>query len=266
VRALVGLVLWTCAAEAFTHAQIGSVIPNPELPQAGGGKHYVLSNAVANVFIFFKPDQEHSRSVLRQLAILEREFATNSVSWALIASDRFSAANVSAEVRAAGLGMPALVDTGDAFYGQLGVVLSPAIGITDRDHKLIAYEPFAKVNYGAVVRARIAHLLNLIPDEELDRVLHPVEPVDDREAQAARRWLKLAERFLAATNYDLAADNARKSIALNTNSAAAHLLLGKILAAKGNSAGALGEVERALALEPTNTAALKEKEALSRRE
>jgi tetratricopeptide (TPR) repeat protein len=258
------LLLSTFAARAFSHAQIGDVLDDAEMPTLDGGTNRLLStNAAVNVFIFFKPGQEYSRVTLKHLAACEQELAGKSVRWVAIVSDRFPAASAAADVKEAGLAMPVLIDKADALYGRLGVALTPVIGITGPDHRLLAYEPFAKVNYTNVLRARIRYLLKEISEQDLDRVLHPLELQDDTEAQAARRWLKLAERFFAATNYDKALENTRASLARDTNFVSAQVLLGRILAAQGKRDQALSAFDRALQLEPTNAAALSGRQAVS---
>ena len=60
--------LWP-TAWGFAHAEIGSLIEDREMPTLDGRKHPLLTDATVNVFIFFKPGQEHSRAVLQQMSI-----------------------------------------------------------------------------------------------------------------------------------------------------------------------------------------------------
>jgi tetratricopeptide (TPR) repeat protein len=256
-----GFGVWCFAsAQAFSHARIGDVITNVELATASGSKQPFLTNAAANVFLFFKPGQEHSRA-LKELATCQRELTGRSVYWVAIVSDRFRVAEAANDLKEAGLEIPLLIDVGDALYGRLGVSLTPVIGIADRSHRLVAYEPFTKVNYTNMLRARIRHLLKEISDEELDQVLHPSAPTDDTEGQVARRWLKLAERAFASTNYYKALENVRASLAHDTNLVPAYVLLGRILSVQGQPAEANKAFDQALRLEPTNAAAQAGKQA-----
>ena len=52
------------SAWAFARVPLGGAVENVELAALDGARTPVLSNATANVFVFVKPGQENSRSVL----------------------------------------------------------------------------------------------------------------------------------------------------------------------------------------------------------
>jgi tetratricopeptide (TPR) repeat protein len=255
------ILLWSFSASGFAHAQIGDEIDDIQLVSLSGGKVHLLGNATANVFIFFKPGQEHSNSTLKQMALCEKEFAGKSVRWVAIVSDRFPQEAVESEIKETGITMPVLIDSGDVLYGKLGVSLTPVIGLADKDHKLVAYLPFAKVNYSEVIGARIRRLLGEINDQELEQVLKPPEMVQGSDPELARRRLKLAEKLFQGGNYDKALASVNRSIEKDSSSPTAHALLGQILAAQGNKAEALKAFNAALKLDPTNATALQGKKA-----
>ena len=246
------------AARGFARADLGSVIEDVELPTIDGGQAHLLAAAAANVFIFFKPGQEHSEAAVRQIRELQKETSGKSVHWVALVSDRIPLA----EVRKAGFTMPVLVDRGDELYGRLGVTLAPCVGITDRDHRLVAYQPFTKVNYLAVIRARIRHLLKEIDDDALERVLHPPAVEDGGVTVAAHRRFKLAQRLFAARQYPKALENVTVSLQKDDRVAAAHALRGQILAALGEFAEARLAYDRALALDPADVATATARAAL----
>ena len=168
-------------------------------------------------------------------------------------------------VKEAGIAMPVLVDVGDALYGRLGVALQPVVGIADRNRKLVAYQPFAKINYIEVIRARIRHLLGEIDDRELARALHPPAATLSDDTAAARRRLTLAEKLLQSKSYDKALENVKAGIEKDPTLAAAHALQGDILAAKGNCPEALQAFDQALRLDPADARALEGKKACAGR-
>ncbi|NOY82031.1 MAG: tetratricopeptide repeat protein [Kiritimatiellaeota bacterium] len=253
--------LWPMAW-GFAHAQVGSVIENIEMPTLDGGKHHLLTDADVNVFVFFRPGQEHSRDALKQLAAIEKETAGKSVHWAAIVSDRVPKADAEAAVKESGIAMPVLIDVGDALNSKLGVVLLPVVGITGKNHKLVAYQFYTKLNYSEVVRARIRHLLKEIDDAELAKALNPPAAVPQGDsAAAARPRFMLAKRYYKAGKYSAALKSVKKSIKKDSTRAAAYVLLGQILAAQGNNSDAIKAFDQALALDPTNVAALEGKKA-----
>ena len=248
------VVFWSLSAMAFANVPIGAVVENVALPALVGGEQNLLSDTNVSVFIFIKPGLEHSNQALVQVAECEQELAGKPVHWCAIVSDRVPKAEVEAEVQASGIAMPVLIDQGDALYGKFGVVLHPVIGITDQERRLVAYQPFAKVNYKAIIRAQIRHALKEMTDEELAEVLNPPAAALGGEASVAHRYFRLAEKQFASTNYVQALSNIQKSLDQHPT-ADAYSLRGRILGAQGNRPEALAAFEAALKLDPADITA-----------
>ena len=207
-----GGLLWALSAMAFANVPLGAVIENVSLPALAGGEQTLLSDTNVSVFIFIKPGQEHSNQAMVQITACEREMSNQPVHWCAIISDRIPQVAAEAAVQAAGLTMPVLIDQGDILYGRFGVVLHPVVGITDQNRRLVAYQPFAKVNYQAFLRAQISHALKKISDEELAEVLNPAALPLGGETSVAHRFLRLAEKQFHSANYDQALVNTQKSL------------------------------------------------------
>jgi tetratricopeptide (TPR) repeat protein len=250
-----GGLLCAFTALAFAYLPVGAVVENVPLPSLAGGGQNLLSDTNVSVFIFHNPELEHSRQALRQIVEVEKEMAGKPVHWCVIVSDRVSKAEMEAEIQATGLRMPVLIDQGDVLYGKFGVVLHPAVGITDPNRRLVAYQAFAKVNYGNILRAQIRHALKEITDQELEEVLQPPAAAAGGEDSVARRYYKLAEKQFQATNLDQALTNLSRSLEKNPT-AAAYSLRGRILMNQGKRTEALESFEAALKLNPQDPAAL----------
>jgi tetratricopeptide (TPR) repeat protein len=245
---------------SFSNVRIGDTITNVDLPTLEGGRHPLLGNERANVFFFFRPDQEHSREVLTKIAHLERELGRKSVHWVAIVSDRYDRAEVEAAVEAAELDVPVLVDVGDALVGKLGVVLHPVVGITDETHVLKAYQHFTKINFIGVLRAHLLHTLGELSEQELEDALDPPRAGQgDHTNSLAKRNLNLARMLFKVGNFEKALETVRKSLVYAPEQAEAHALLGAILAARGDCPGALDAFDRALRLDPNEPTALEGK-------
>jgi tetratricopeptide (TPR) repeat protein len=258
IRELLLLLAWLTfgpGAWCYTHAQPGTLVEDVEMPALAGGTARLLSNATANVFTFFRPGQDYSRIALKELAAIEKELAGKSVHWVGIVSDRADKADVQSLVKETGLTMPVLIDVGDVLYGKLGVSQVPVTVLCDRQHTIVAYQPFTKVNYTAVISARVRNLLKEISDEDLAAVLNPPAALTDSEDAASLRRLKLASKLFEVKSYDKALENVDVSIAKNP-SAAALALRGDILTAQGKCSEALSSFNEALKLDPQNPRAL----------
>jgi tetratricopeptide (TPR) repeat protein len=242
-------------AWGYTHAQLGTVVQDVELPTLAGGTGHLLNSETANVFIFFRPGQDYSRLALKELTAVQKELTGKSVRWVGIVSDRAAKSDVEALVQETGLSMPVLIDVGDVVYGRLGVAQVPVTVLCDEQHKLVAYQPFMKVNYTAVVRARVRNLLKEISDEELAAVLNPPTALTDSEDAAALRRLKLADMLFRSKLYDKALESVDVSIDM-IPTAPAYALRGDILAAQGKCSEAISAFHQALQLDPQDARAL----------
>ncbi len=258
IRGLLLLLAWLTfgpGAWAYTHAQLGTLVEDVEMPTLAGGTDHLLTNATADVIIFFRPGQDYSRIALKELAAVEKDLAGKSVHWVAIVSSQAPKADAQSLVKEAGLSMLVLIDVGDVLYGKLGVAQVPVAVICDQQHRLVAYQPFTKVNYAEVVRARVRNLLKEISDEELAAVLNPPAALTDSNEAAALRRLKLAAKLFEAKIYEKALENVAASIEMNP-SAAAYAMRGEILAAQGKCSEAVSAFDQALKLDSQNARAL----------
>ncbi|BDG10299.1 hypothetical protein AMPC_34120 [Anaeromyxobacter paludicola] len=246
----------TAPEVARARVDLGGTVENAELPTLDGGRAPLLAKkALANVLVFFRPDQEHSVSTLRQLVDCEKRFESKPVHWVAVVSDTYPPDEVRAVVKDAGVKMPVVRDVGDALYGKLGIRLHPVVGIVDAKQKLVAYEPFHKIDYCALVTARIQFVLGEIDAQQLQAVLAPPRATQGGDDQVARRHVKMGEMMLKSGNTASAEENARKALEKDPALASAHALLGGALAGQGKCAEAAKAFDEALKLEPQNAAA-----------
>jgi tetratricopeptide (TPR) repeat protein len=254
--AALGIVLSVSAAppsaEAFRDVAIGAQLRNRELPSLDGRATPLLGRARANVFVFVRSGQAHSAAALAQLAKLEDELRGKSVRLVAIVSGDDPADEVRAMVREAGVKMPVLVDAGDAFYGEVGVSLHPSLGIADERHRLVAYQPFRKLNFLDAVRGRVRLALGEIGEAELASILDP--PAAPTKVNRATARLNLARKLLEAGAIAAAIESARKAVALDPALAEAHALLAEALARGGECGEAEREAGEARRLEPMSVA------------
>jgi tetratricopeptide (TPR) repeat protein len=192
---------------------------------------------------------------LRELSQCRAGLAARPVRWVGVVSDSVPAQSAQALVRDAGFDAPVLVDRGDELYGRLGVALHPVVVIVGRDRRLAAFEPFRSVDFCAVVTARVRHALGETGDAELQAALEPPQSKEGGDEQVAARFRALAQMQLKSGSPDKALDSIRRSLEKAPKVAAAHAVLGEVLAAQGRCADALPAFREALALDTANAAA-----------
>ncbi len=246
-------------AVAAGELQVGDPVQNEDLLTLDGGKASLLGKkSLANVFVFVRPGQERSADTLRQMAGCEKDLAGKPVYWVAVVSDTYPAEEVRTMVRDAGVRMPVLVDRGDALYSRLGVRLHPVVGLADSKHRLVAWQPYTRLNYCEAIKARIRFLLGEIGEAELARVLDPPKatmPGAD-PSKVGMRDVNLGRRQLEMKFHDKALASARKALERDAGLAAAHALMGEVHAAQGDCAAALKAFDQALALDPADAHAL----------
>jgi tetratricopeptide (TPR) repeat protein len=245
---------------------VGQVIENEELPALAGGRERLLGDGKASVFVFVRPHHEHSTDALRQMAACEKELAGKPIHWVAVVSGSAVAAEVSAMVKETGIRMPVLVDQGDALYSRLGVRLHPLVGVADGSRRLVAWQPYLRLNYCEVIKARVRFLLGEITQAQLDAVIAPPRatmPGEDRRF-VARRDLNLGRMFLERQAWQKALDSARKALERDPSCGEARTLAGQALAGMERCAEAAIEFDAALALDPRDAAAAEGKRGCSR--
>jgi tetratricopeptide (TPR) repeat protein len=246
-------------ARGAEHAKPGDALENETLPALDGGTAPLLSrDAKANVFIFFRPKQEHSLLALKRAAAWQREFASKPVRFVGVVSSRRDPEEVRAALREAGVArMPVLVDEDDRLLARLGVHLHPVVGIADGAFRLVGFEPWRSVNFDARVRTRIRVALKEIDAAAAQRAEDPPEALMPNEVPGAvaQRNVNLGEKLLDRKQYEKAAEHARKALQTDPRSSRAHALLGRALAAQGRCGDATKAFEEALRLDPANAAA-----------
>lgn len=220
------------ASPAFREAAIGDVVKNRRMPTLDGRTELLLGPAKASVFVFFRTGQDHSAEALAQLARLEAELAGKPVRFVGVVSASEAREDVRAVVKASGVRMPVLLDEGDALCGELGVSLHPSVGIADERGRLVAYQPFRKLNLLDLLRGRIQLALGEISEAQLAAIVDP--PPAPVAVNRAHARVNLARKLLAAGAVAAAVDSARAGVALDPRLAEAHAVLAEALARAGH--------------------------------
>ena len=247
----------TAAGEGDRRIQVGETVEDVELKTLDGRKeHFIQKGVAANVFVFFRPEQDRSVDTLTDMARCEKEFEKRPVRWVGVVSDSWPAETVRALVKQTGIKMAVLVDTGDELYGKLGIRLHPVIGIVNKQGKLAYFEPFRQINYCERIRIRIRHLLGEATEAEVAKVDNPdASPLPHSDQGVARRHVNFARRLHEIKQHEQALLEVQKALAISP-SAGAWALRGQILAGQGKCPDAVRAFDEALKIEPSLAVAL----------
>lgn len=188
------------------HVDAGELVENQELPAVSGGELALLARDKLNVLVFFRTGQERSLDTLQRLAECEVALAQKPVRLVGVVSGSSPMVEVKALLAETGVRSAVLVDEGDQLYGRLELRQHPMIVIVDRKNRIAAFEPYVRLRYCEIVRARIAFLLGEIKQADLDKVLHPPKAEFPNEVGggAAARFVRLGNKELEKGNCALA--------------------------------------------------------------
>jgi tetratricopeptide (TPR) repeat protein len=250
--------VWTRA-----RAEPGTMVENVELKTLAGGKERLLSNKVkANVFVFFRPNNERSLDALKQMAGCEKEFTGKPVRWVAIVSSSENPEEVKPMVALSGIKMSVLIDEGDVLYDKLGVRLHPMVGIVDGKFKLLAMEQYRQIEYCDIIRGRIKVALGEMTVAELEKLENPdksIMPGDDPMKKALRD-VNMARRLYEIGQYEKAIVRAKKALEI-APVAKGFSLQALSLAKLNRCAEALPLADQAVKLDPADAWAVETKAA-----
>ncbi len=246
-----------CNSFAFRNVKVGAQLPNATLGSLDGKHTLVLSpKARVNLFLFFRPNQEHSITALSILAKVCDEFKGRSIRCVAIVSDYHKKELIKRAIQGAGWKYSAtLVDKNDFYYGKLGTTLHPSFGIADASLTLLAYEPFSEINYFQRIKANVRYSLGDIDEKQLKLALNPPLIKKMTEMSHASPHLNYAKMLMKAGKLDKALEQAKQALTIDDHLAAAHALLGTIYARQNKCGKAKPEFEKALALDKNNSEA-----------
>lgn len=261
LMAMAVITAWHMPAVASSRTPLGQTVEVQVVSKQGGGSVKVWNGTDLTVLLFFRPGQEHSQAVMRAVGELTKELTGRQLRWLGVASDRYAADAVTADVKSSEMQGPVAIDTEDKLASALGLALLPELAFVSKDGKLIKVMPCPKVNCRDVLRAEVRFALKEITDTELKAAVDPAALPAKAENSAARRHIKMAELMLNAGNIDKALESARVAVQQAPDLAVAHTVLGLCLSAKGDCKAATESFDNALKLDKNDGRAAAGKQA-----
>ncbi|MDF1563658.1 MAG: hypothetical protein P1V51_11480 [Deltaproteobacteria bacterium] len=259
---LLGALLLPRPAPAFYNVKAGDPVPADALPTLTGDEARLWVEGVdASVFVFFKPDQPNSVTALEAVAKLPEAMSGKKLHIVAVVSTTYEEEQIETALAKAGFEGPVMFDLDDEFYGKLGAVLTPAIGITSSEGKLVHYQAFHQLNLGRILQAHLQHHFGELDDEGLKRVLEPPKATQGGDGAIARRRVNMGRMLLMAKKLEKALKMADEAIEKDPEFVGGHALRAAVLAAGENCKGARASLKKAVALDPEHELVLQAQEA-----
>jgi tetratricopeptide (TPR) repeat protein len=252
--------LWSAHGRAFRSAAIGAQLPEARLKTFEGKSGNVFRPEVqVNLILFFRPDQEYSRTALAVLGPICDRYAKRAVACAAIVSDYYRKDVIAPALeKARWPSARTFIDKEDFYGDKLGVILYPAVGIADGSRKLRVFEPFTKVNFGPRIEADLKYLLGDLSENQWQSALiPPVQEALATQNDLGRINYNFAKRLFDAGKWDKAVRQAERALSLDPTLADAHALIGLVRAKQGHCELAKPLFQKALALDKNNAQASK---------
>jgi hypothetical protein len=202
ILAALGAALLGAPATASGHVEAGTLVESADLEALAGGRQALLGKGQVSVVVFFRPGQDRSGDTLRRLAGCESSFASKPVHVVGVVSAGAPREEVRVVVAASGVKSPVLLDEGDRVYGRLELRQHPVIVVVDASGRVHAVEPYQRLRYCEIIRARVGFLLGELDQAAVDRVLKPERAAFPGEVggASAARYVNLGDRERAKGN------------------------------------------------------------------
>ncbi len=251
---LLGTTLTPASDLAFSQINLGEPVPDLRLTRVGGGveSYLGLEDGLVSVFAFVKSDHQRSENLILQWSRLQTDFADQPVHWTLIISDRHDTGEF-AHWDSLAPGATVLMDSGDQLYSQLGVVLTPTVGIADKNGLLQAYIPFRQINYPTTIKTHLKHVLGQISQEQMHQLLNPSGRAVDSLQAGAKRKLKLGRMLLNRGRVNSALAQVEDALSSFPDLPEGYLLLAEVLRATDRNEEAARAEAMAVQLSDSST-------------
>lgn len=226
---------------AFDGIEIGDQVPPLKLKTVEG-KTFNAKRGLdgkAGIVVFWRLGQEHSDRLLKDLQEIYDESASDGLKIVAICAGEADPGAVLAVSERLGLKFPVLLDPDRHYYGQFGVIVTPATGFVDGSGKLRFYYASHRRDFPQVASANVDFLLGKIPEEKrADRVKSKKAP-SAAEANNGGMKYRMGLKSLARGDLEMAKTMFRKAWEAEKPFTEAGMELGLLLLKEGEDKEAL---------------------------
>ncbi len=238
----------------FRNLKEGEKSPDFKLKDLDG-KTYSLSQYKGKVVIvvYWRPGQERSLNELKALKSLHETFSDQPVQVLAITKDTDKRSTIKDLQQSLELPFPLLLDSNEEVYSQFGVFVFPSTALIDRKGIYrVHYGSFRKDDSKAIA-GQVRVLLGLISENELRAEEEAEAPLVTEEQKRARNHINLAKTLKKRGMDEKAVEEIEKAVALDPSDPEGHILLGFFLLDQGELDRAIEHLSTGMELDPKST-------------
>jgi peroxiredoxin/predicted negative regulator of RcsB-dependent stress response len=248
------LIMLPLRAAAFRGVEPGAAMPDFALTDlAGASKTSADFAGKAKIILFFSGN-DRSKKVLGELGPIADKFAADGlvILGIYTGSDRAEAKTLAEGAKVA---YPVLLDTDKAYYGAVGVSVTPVMALVGTDGKLSKEQPYVPLLSG-ILEVETKVILGKLSRADADLSLKPEEaPVVSATEKEAEKEYNLGLVLLERGMRDKAMEKFKKVIEIDPSYCKVRVQLGQLYIETGKIDEAKTEFEYVLKCDPTSAEA-----------
>lgn len=219
------------------------------------GKTHSLSQYKGKVVIvvYWRPGQERSLNALKALKALQETFSDQPVQVLAITKDTDKRSTIKDLRKSLELPFPLLFDSKDEVYSQFGVFVFPSTALIDRKGIYRVHYGSFREDYSKEIGGQARVLLGLISENELRAEEVAAAPLVTEEQKRARNHINLAKTLKKRGMDEKAVEEIEKAVALDPSNPEGHIVLGFFLLDQGELDRAVEHLSTGMELDPKST-------------
>jgi peroxiredoxin len=240
-------------AWGFRNLKEGEKSPDFNLKDLDGKTHS-LSQYKRKVVIvlYWRKGQERSLNALKALNSLQDTLSDQPVQILAITKDT-DRSTIKDLRKSLGLTFPILLDSKEEVYSQFGVFVFPSTALIDRKGMYRFHYGGFREDYEKEIAGQARVILGLISENELRVEAGGEAPLATEEQKRARNHINLGRTLRKRGMDEKAVEEIQKAVALDPSNPEGHILLGFFLLDQGELDQAIEHLSTGMELDPKST-------------
>ena len=219
------------------------------------GKTHSLSQYKGKVVIvlYWRTGQERSLNALKALKSLHETFSDQPVQIIAITKDTGNRSTMKDLKKSLELPFPLLLDSKEEVYSRFGVFVFPSTALIDRKGMYRFHYGSFREGYAKAITGQTKVMLGLISENELRAEEGEAAPLVTEEQKRARNHINLAKTLKKRGMDEKAVEEIEKAVALDPSNPEGQILLGFFLLDQGELDQAIEHLSTGMELDPKST-------------